>query len=113
MLGGGPNLLLGAVRTAYPDHSLDTSLGLISLVTSVHAERGRQWCLQPAAFGTGHSAGRLLYSYAAQLAFATWRKPPMTPVQERGHRRPLGGQPPLRREGARSDGVRKACRART
>lgn len=75
--------ILGAVLAAHPDHSLDTNLGLV-LVTSVHADRGRQWYLQPAAFGTGHGAGRLLYSYAAQLAFATWRKPPAPPVQERG-----------------------------
>ncbi|MFD6465345.1 hypothetical protein [Streptomyces goshikiensis] len=80
---GDGHAVLGAVLSAHPDQTLDTNLGLV-LVTSVHPERGRQWYLQPASFGTDHGAGRLLYSYAAQLAFATWRKPPAPPVQERG-----------------------------
>lgn len=87
LLGGGQipqssHAVLGGVLAAHPDHTIDTTLGLI-LMTAVHAQRGRQWYLQPAAYGT-HGAGRLLYSYAAQLAFAKWRKPPTPPAQERG-----------------------------
>ncbi|MER8236147.1 hypothetical protein [Streptomyces sp. NPDC094049] len=79
---GSSHAVLGAVLAANPDHTLDTTLGLI-LMTSVHPERGRQWYLQPALYGD-HAAGRLLYSYAAQLTFAKWRKPAAPPVQERG-----------------------------
>ncbi|MFF9585326.1 hypothetical protein [Streptomyces achromogenes] len=79
---GSSHAVLGAALAAHPDHTLDTTLGLV-LMTSVHPERGRQWYLQPALYGD-HGAGRLLYSYAAQLTFAKWRKPPTPPVQERG-----------------------------
>lgn len=79
---GTGHAVLGGVLAAHPDHTLDTTLGLV-LVTSVHAQRGRLWYLQPAAYGD-HGAGRLLYSYAAQLAFAKWRKAPAPPAQERG-----------------------------
>lgn len=79
---GSSHAVLGAVLAAHSDHTLDTTLGLV-LMTSVHPERGRQWYLQPALYGD-HGAGRLLYSYAAQLAFAKWRKPPAPPAQERG-----------------------------
>ncbi|MCX4681312.1 hypothetical protein OG413_45225 [Streptomyces sp. NBC_01433] len=87
LLGGdqipqSSHAVLGGVLAAHPDHTIDTTLGLI-LMTAVHAQRGRQWYLQPAAYGA-HGAGRLLYSYAAQLAFAKWRKPPAPPAQERG-----------------------------
>ncbi|MFF2228873.1 hypothetical protein ACFVV7_36770 [Streptomyces globisporus] len=79
---GADHAVLGCVLAAHPDHSLDTTLGLV-LMTSVHPQRGRQWYLQPAAYGD-HGAGRLLYSYAAQLAFSKWHKPPAPPAQERG-----------------------------
>ncbi|MFE0775431.1 hypothetical protein [Streptomyces sp. NPDC058861] len=79
---GSSHAVLGAVLAAHPDHTLDTALGLV-LMTSLHPERGRQWYLQPALYGD-HGAGRLLYSYAAQLTFAKWRKPSAPPVQERG-----------------------------
>ncbi|MGW1871481.1 hypothetical protein ACWCPS_38930 [Streptomyces mauvecolor] len=79
---GAGHAVLGGVLAAHPDHTLDTTLGLI-LVTSVHARRGRQWYLQPSAYGD-HGAGRLMCSYAAQLAFAKWRKSPAPPAQERG-----------------------------
>ncbi|MFI5864732.1 hypothetical protein [Streptomyces sp. NPDC051546] len=79
---GSGHAVLGGVLAAHPDHTLDTTLGLV-LVTSLHAQRGRLWYLQPAAYGD-HGAGRLLYSYAAQLAFAKWRRPPEPPAQERG-----------------------------
>lgn len=79
---GTGHAILGGVLAAHSDHTLDTTLGLV-LVTSVHAQRGRLWYLQPAAYGD-HGAGRLLYSYAAQLAFAKWRKSPAPPAQERG-----------------------------
>jgi hypothetical protein len=79
---GSSHAVLGAVLAAHPDHTLDTTLGLV-LMTSIHPERGRQWYLQPALYGD-HGAGRLLYSYAAQLTFAKWRKPPAPPVQDRG-----------------------------
>ncbi|MEU9761807.1 hypothetical protein AB0D98_19085 [Streptomyces sp. NPDC047987] len=79
---GTGHAVLGGVLAAHSDHTLDTTLGLV-LVTSVHAQRGRLWYLQPAAYGD-HGAGRLLYSYAAQLAFAKWRKTPAPPAQERG-----------------------------
>ena len=79
---GTGHAVLGGVLAAHPDHTLDTTLGLV-LVTSVHAQRGRLWYLQPAAYGD-HGAGRLLYSYAAQLAFAKRRKAPAPPAQERG-----------------------------
>ncbi|MFG2959480.1 hypothetical protein ACGF5O_37885 [Streptomyces sp. NPDC048291] len=79
---GSGHAVLGAVLAAHPDHTLDTSLGLV-LMASVHPERGSQWCLQPALYGD-HGAGRLLYSYAGQLAFAKWRKPLAPLVQERG-----------------------------
>ncbi|MFF2374907.1 hypothetical protein ACFVUW_11045 [Streptomyces xiamenensis] len=82
-VSGSDHAVLGGVLAACPDHTLDTTLGLV-LVTSLHPNRGRQWYLQPAAFGTTHGAGRLLYAYAAQLAFGTWRQPPAPPVQERG-----------------------------
>ncbi|MEU1824225.1 hypothetical protein ABZ502_17580 [Streptomyces abikoensis] len=79
---GSGHAVLGSVLAAHPDYTLDTTLGLV-LVTSVHAQRGRLWYLQPAAYGD-HGAGRLLYSYAAQLAFAKWCKSPAPPAQERG-----------------------------
>lgn len=87
LLGGdqvpqSSHAVLGGVLAAHPDHTIDTTLGLI-LITAIHAQRGRQWYLQPAAYGD-HGAGRLLYSYAAQLAFAKWRTPPVAPAQERG-----------------------------
>lgn len=74
--------ILGGVLAAHPDHTIDTTLGLV-LTTSVHPRRGRQWYLRPAHYGT-HGAGRLLYAYLAQLSFATWHKPPQPPEQERG-----------------------------
>ncbi|MGZ2358464.1 hypothetical protein LRE75_17460 [Streptomyces sp. 372A] len=97
LLGGdqipqSSHAVLGGVLAAHPDHTLDTTLGLI-LITAVHAQRGRQWYLQPAAYG-GHGAGRLLYSYAAQLAFAKWRTPPTPPAQEGGK---LGSAKALKR----------------
>ncbi|MFI1225918.1 MULTISPECIES: hypothetical protein [unclassified Streptomyces] len=79
---GAGHAVLGCVLAAHADHTLDTTLGLV-LMTSVHPQRGRQWYLQPAAYGD-HGAGQLLYSYAAQLAFSKWRKPPAPPEQERG-----------------------------
>ncbi|MEU2514507.1 hypothetical protein [Streptomyces syringium] len=79
---GTSHAVLGGVLAAHPDHAVDTTLGLI-LVTSVHAQRGRLWYLQPAAYGD-HGAGRLLYSCAAQFTFGKWRKPPAPPAQERG-----------------------------
>ncbi|WP_331725862.1 hypothetical protein [Streptomyces sp. NBC_00470] len=79
---GSSHAVLGGVLAAHPDHTVDTTLGLI-LMTSVHPERGRLRYLQPALYGD-HGAGRLLYSYAAQLAFAKWRQPPAPPIQERG-----------------------------
>ena len=60
---------------------LDTRLGFL-LVTSLD-ERGDRtwWTLNPAKFGT-HPAGRIMFSYAAQLTFARWNPPPPLPDRE-------------------------------
>nr|BEK71372.1 hypothetical protein KPHV_85990 [Kitasatospora purpeofusca] len=76
---GREQAVLGAVLAAHPDHSVDTSMGLV-LVTDVDDRGTRRWYLQPAAYGS-HPAGRLLYSYAAQLGFAAWLNAPEPPVR--------------------------------
>ncbi|MFE4512614.1 hypothetical protein ACFRMQ_00240 [Kitasatospora sp. NPDC056783] len=63
---------------AHGDGTLDTTMGLI-LVTDVDDRGTHRWYLQPAAYGS-HPAGRLLYSYAAQLAWARWLNAPEPPT---------------------------------
>ncbi|MFJ4679008.1 hypothetical protein [Kitasatospora sp. NPDC088783] len=76
---GREQAVLGAVLAAHPDHTVDTSMGLV-LVTDVDDRGTRRWYLQPAAYGS-HPAGRLLYSYAAQLGFAAWLNAPEPPAR--------------------------------
>ena len=74
---GSDHAVFGGVIAAHPDHTIDTTFALV-LVTSMDPKLGRVRFLQPALFGD-HGAGRLLYSYAAQLSFASWREPPARP----------------------------------
>ncbi|WP_233288920.1 hypothetical protein [Kitasatospora sp. MBT63] len=76
---GREQAVLGAVLAAHPDHTVDTSMGLV-LVTDVDDRGTRRWYLHPAAYGS-HPAGRLLYSYAAQLSFAAWLNAPEPPAR--------------------------------
>lgn len=69
--------LLGALLAARGDGTLETSAGF--LLMSAHDHHGRRSVmLQPAAYGQ-HAGGRVLYGYAAQLAFARWTAPPPLP----------------------------------
>ncbi|MGA5819889.1 hypothetical protein ACPC54_18755 [Kitasatospora sp. NPDC094028] len=89
--------VIGALLRAQPgpELRLDTRMGWLWL-TSVDEAGVRHRFLQPAAFGA-HPAGRVLYSYAAQLAFGNWT-PPASPA----------GQPPGERFSQRA--VRRAVR---
>ncbi|WP_456988546.1 hypothetical protein [Kitasatospora sp. cg17-2] len=89
--------VIGALLRAQPGPGLhlDTRMGWLWL-TSVDGAGVRHRFLQPAAFGT-HPAGRVLYSYAAQLAFGCWT-PPTGPT----------GPPPAGRFSQRA--VRRAVR---
>ncbi|MGW0771287.1 hypothetical protein [Streptomyces sp. NPDC002676] len=74
----GPEpVILGGLLAAQPDRQLDTTSGFL-LISSFDAKGRRCWMLQPAAFGD-HAGGRVLYGYAAQLAFAQWTPPPVLP----------------------------------
>ncbi|MFF4924244.1 hypothetical protein ACFY4B_26980 [Kitasatospora sp. NPDC001261] len=78
--------VIGALLRAQPgpELRLDTRLGWLWL-TSVDEAGRRHRFLQPAAFGA-HPAGRVLYSYAAQLAFGNWT-PPAAPTEPPGGER--------------------------
>jgi hypothetical protein len=71
---GQETAIIGGLLAAHPDHTLDTHLGWL-MITGINDAGNRFWNLQPAAYGP-HAAGRVLYSYAAQLAFADWLSPP-------------------------------------
>ncbi|WP_328965585.1 hypothetical protein [Streptomyces virginiae] len=74
----GPEpVILGGLLAAQPDGRLDTTSGFL-LISSLDAAGERCWVLQPAAYGD-HAGGRVLYGYAAQLAFARWTPPPALP----------------------------------
>lgn len=74
---GGEPTILGGLLAARPDHHLDTTAGFL-LMSALDAAGRRSWVLQPAAYGD-HAGGRVLYGYAAQLAFARWTVPPPLP----------------------------------
>jgi hypothetical protein len=69
--------ILGGLLAAHPDGRLDTTAGFL-LMTVLDADEKRHWVLQPAAYGD-HAGGRVLYAYAAQLAFSDWAPPPVLP----------------------------------
>lgn len=74
----GPEpVILGGLLAAQPDGRLDTTSGFL-LISSFDATGKRCKVLQPAAYGD-HGGGRVLYGYAAQLAFARWTSPPVLP----------------------------------
>ncbi|MFI5987811.1 hypothetical protein ACIBEA_44040 [Streptomyces sp. NPDC051555] len=74
----GPEpVILGGLLAAQPDGRLDTTSGFL-LISVLVGEGRRSWMLQPAAYGD-HAGGRVLYGYAAQLAFARWKPPPLLP----------------------------------
>ncbi|MEW2434401.1 hypothetical protein AB0952_09495 [Streptomyces caniferus] len=69
--------ILGGLLAARPDGSLDATAGFL-LLAAHDAVGRRSVMLQPAAYGD-HAGGRVLYGYAAQLAFARWTEPPALP----------------------------------
>ncbi|MFD8947557.1 hypothetical protein ACFV0B_01685 [Streptomyces xanthophaeus] len=72
----GPEpVILGGLLAAQPDGRLDTTSGFL-LISSLDATGKRCQVLQPATYGD-HGGGRVLYGYAAQLAFARWTPPPV------------------------------------
>lgn len=71
---GDEPAIIGGLLAAHDDFTLDTRSGWL-LVTAIAPDGTRAWSLQPARHG-GHGAGRVLLSYAAQLAFADWDDPP-------------------------------------
>lgn len=73
--------ILGGLLAARPDFTVDATTGFL-LVAGADAAGRRSWFLQHAAYGD-HPAGRVLYAYAAQLAFARWADPPTLPDQDR------------------------------
>ncbi|MFD3959574.1 MULTISPECIES: hypothetical protein [Streptomyces] len=75
----GPEpVILGGLLAAQPDGRLDTTSGFL-LISSLDATGKRCQVLQPASYGD-HGGGRVLYGYAAQLAFARWTPPPVLPA---------------------------------
>ncbi|MFE3163369.1 hypothetical protein [Streptomyces sp. NPDC059224] len=76
----GPEpVILGGLLAAQPDGRLDTTSGFL-LISALDAPGKRYWMLQPATYGDDHAGGRVLYGYAAQLAFARWTPPPVLPA---------------------------------
>ncbi|MYZ41285.1 hypothetical protein GT002_40810, partial [Streptomyces sp. SID4917] len=75
--GDRPAIISGLLA-AHSDFTLDTSAGWL-LVTGLAPGGARTWSLQPAHYGD-HGAGRILYSYAAQLAFGDRDDPPELPA---------------------------------
>ncbi|MFE9121326.1 hypothetical protein [Streptomyces sp. NPDC007172] len=74
----GPEpVILGGLLASHPDGQLDTTSGFL-LISCLDATGKRSQVLQPAAYGD-HGGGRVLYGYAAQLAFARWTAPPALP----------------------------------
>lgn len=73
---GGRPVVIGALLRARSGTGLrlDDRLGWLWLA-SVDGAGVRRRFLQPAVFGA-HPAGRVLYSYAAQLTFGRWTPPP-------------------------------------
>ncbi|MFI8932366.1 hypothetical protein ACIG3E_32465 [Streptomyces sp. NPDC053474] len=69
--------VLGALLAARADGAVDTAAGFL-LLAARDAAGHRRAVLQPAAWGD-HTGGRVLYGYAAQLAFARWAPPPALP----------------------------------
>lgn len=69
--------ILGGLLAAREDGTLDATAGFLLLAARDTAGR-RMVMLQHAAFGE-HAGGRVLYGYAAQLAFARWTEPPDLP----------------------------------
>lgn len=75
----GPEpVILGGLLAAQADGRLDTTSGFL-LISCLDAAGKRYQVLQPAAYGD-HAGGRVLYGYAAQLAFARWTPPPVLPA---------------------------------
>lgn len=81
--------VIGALLRADPGTGLrlDDRLGWLWLTASDGTGHRRRF-LQPCAFGT-HPAGRVLYSYAAQLTFGRWSPPaePTTSLADRPSQR--------------------------
>ncbi|MBN0045598.1 hypothetical protein JS756_16080 [Streptomyces actuosus] len=76
----GPEpVILGGLLAAQPDGRLDPTSGFL-LISALDARGKRYWMLQPATYGDDHAGGRVLYGYAAQLAFARWTPPPVLPA---------------------------------
>ncbi|MFC7983632.1 hypothetical protein [Streptomyces sp. NPDC057336] len=74
----GPEpVILGGLLAAQADGRLDTTSGFL-LISCLDAAGKRCQVLQPTAYGD-HAGGRVLYGYAAQLAFARWTPPPVLP----------------------------------
>ncbi|MGW6202053.1 hypothetical protein ACWF9B_00130 [Streptomyces sp. NPDC055089] len=76
--------IIGALLAAHEDYTLDTTAGFL-LLTAVDGDSHRYWMLQHTAYGD-HAGGRVLYGYAAQLAFARWLQPPALPAPGPGSR---------------------------
>ncbi|MEU0213937.1 hypothetical protein ABZ281_02060 [Streptomyces sp. NPDC006265] len=74
----GPEpVILGGLLASQADGRLDTTSGFL-LISCLDAAGKRCQVLQPTAYGD-HAGGRVLYGYAAQLAFARWTPPPVLP----------------------------------